>query len=255
MKSNRHIIRQLPLSTFRVFQSCAYLYPNIDTNWGDDLDIIYDNIKYFDVQILLDTGCGTCWHLNKISLNGRSIEYIVGLDYSSEMLRIAEQTYAIKQNNKIKLVLSNILCMPFSGGYYDLVLCLNNTLGNIAGNNYIDAKRKRKVALKEIYRVTRNGGHIVLSVFDQDRVQKDKYGIYFKIDNTINESNRNDLVVKYYDPKQKNGGGIPYYSHWFEDSEINKELKLAGFNVINKIRRDKRIIIVAEKKRDERRIN
>jgi len=79
---------------------------------------------------------------------------VVGLDFSPEMLRLAEKK-AKKNNLDLKLVLGDALDLPFGDGEFDVVSVA------FGFRNFADYER----ALSEFHRVLRPGGRVVILEF------------------------------------------------------------------------------------------
>ena len=89
---------------------------------------------------VLDAGCGTGYHL-------RALGNVVGMDISGEMVKLARKTG--KQVRK-----GNVEEIPFRKGEFSTVLCMYSVL------NIVDWKG----AVKEITRVVRKNGKVIVSV-------------------------------------------------------------------------------------------
>lgn len=114
---------------------------------------------------VLDAGCGSGRHLKLIS---RNIKKGIGIDYDSKAIKEA------KRNNRgienLKFYVANIFDIPFPDDFFGLILCLNHTFGNLP---------KHKPAIKEMLRVLKPNGKIILTVHN-DKIKDDKIAWYKK---------------------------------------------------------------------------
>lgn len=237
-------------STSKVFEMCSHLYPKEDKHWGGDLDIIRTEINRLERPKVLDAGCGTGWHLVNIYSICPNICSLIGLDYSTKMLSLAQKFIRKnEQNKKIDLVKGQILNIPFKKEYFDMLLCLGNTLGNLPGRSFEESKKVRKKAIKEFERVLKPHGILIMSIYNAEKIKEEnKYGKVFLLDRDLSKFETNDFVVRFYDPQKiHTGNGIPYYSHWFSGSEIRQLIENLRFKINIVEERLKRIVIVAQK--------
>ncbi len=132
---------------FQVYDILNQLIPYKET-----LDCIASNITGDHLNIL-DVGCGTGNLTYKI-LNSKNINSITGIDYSKIALEIAS-----KKNQKHASIIFKYCNLnngiPFSNEKFDVVV-MNNVLYTID----ID---KREYILREIHRVLKDGGKVILS--------------------------------------------------------------------------------------------
>jgi SAM-dependent methyltransferase len=242
-----------PQKTFnkKVFDECSYLYLREDKHWGGDLDIIREYAEKFPELSILDVGAGYAWHLANLLFivsSSTRITKAIALDYSENMLqKAAEFLGSIHLGDKplteyVELKHGNILSLHFDSNSFDVVLCLNNTLGNIPGKKFEDAAINRIKALKEINRVLRPGGYLILSVYNADKLAGiDNYGDVFELDHSLSCIDNFDLVIRF---KKTN---TCYYSHWFRDQEIKSFLSDTRFGLIEMEHRKQRIVVVVQK--------
>lgn len=116
---------------------------------------------------VLDAGCGSGRHLKLISHN---IKTGIGIDYDSKAIKEAKRNNEGIEN--LKFYVANIFDTPFPDDFFGLVLCLNHTFGNLP---------KHKPAIKEMLRVLKPNGKIILTVHN-DKIKDDKIAWYKKCD-------------------------------------------------------------------------
>ena len=116
-------------------------------NWGDFTTALL-SLPLKKGSKILDLGCGNgrVYEL----LKDKGIEYY-GLDISEELIKKAKRSIA-----KGHFIVGDLLHTPYKDGEFDIVLC-------VATLHHIPSKEAREKAIKEIYRVTKPGGHILLT--------------------------------------------------------------------------------------------
>lgn len=246
-EKNMHI--DLFQTTKQVFSECASEYLKEDKHWGSDLDFIRDAIGRFTNPSIIDLGTGSAFHLLSLFfLTQTNLQRVVGVDYSKSMLEQAKQNLSsIYFDNrslleKIELYEGNILNLPFKDREFDIAIFLNNLLGNIPCSSIYKSESQRIRVLREMRRVLRPHGSLVISVYNSSKFSKeDGYGEVFEIDENLSNLETFDVVVRYKKT------GTPGYSHWFGKDEICNLLSDQGFKIIELEERRKRIVISAIK--------
>jgi len=241
----------LVASTRQVFDECASIYLREDKHWGCDLDIIAGYVERFSDPEILEFGTGYAWHLaNLYFLVNAKIRRALGVDYSAEMLANARAFLVGIQHNgrtmleNVELRQADILDIGLASGSFDVGLLLNNTLGNLPGETFEDALNERKRALWAIRGALRAEGYLIVSVYNADRLSaEDTYGDVFELDHDLSKLDTMDLVVRFKKTK------TPYYSHWFTPHEVRQLLYEASFRIVQVEERQKRVVIVAQKKK------
>lgn len=161
----------------------------------------------------LDVGCGN----GRLShfLKNEPIEY-VGVDNNRTMLRIAK-----KKNPHVTFRFAEITKLPFSTHSFDTVWC-------IAVLHHLPTKKLRVKALKEIKRILKKNGLLMLTVWN---LWQPKYR-------------------KYIDKKTQNAE-IPWkkkilrYYYAFKQNELHDLLKNAGFKKIKKVKSNHNFAFIA----------
>jgi ubiquinone/menaquinone biosynthesis C-methylase UbiE len=101
-------------------------------------------------QTLLDIGCGTGRLL--FALRDR-FDLSIGLDLSSEMLKVAKQHCEERFKQDILFVQTDVSKLPFPDNYFDCIVS-HTTLHHL--------ERNLTNALAEIHRITKPGGKVIL---------------------------------------------------------------------------------------------
>jgi len=242
-------------STKQVFDECSPIYLREDKHWGCDLDIISEYVENFNDPEVIELGTGYAWHLaNLFFLTSVNFKRVVGIDYSDGMLEKAKVLLSSLSckgcplTEKIELQKEDILSLPFENGSFDVALLLNNTLGNISASTFDKAKEQRKEALREIRRILKISGFLILSVYNSRELnEKDKYGKFFKVDQKLSNLENFDLVIRFVKT------GTLYYSHWFNRNEILHLLNDVNLEIVEVEERKKRIVVVVQKKQGKKR--
>jgi len=113
-------------------------------------ELILDLLRPGPAEFLLDAGCGTgIFTMDMLSCGAR----VVGLDLSLSMIRRARQK---ARNSRLQIISADLLNLPFpENTFYKAV--------SITALEFIPDARK---ALKELFRVTRKGGTVVVATLN-----------------------------------------------------------------------------------------
>lgn len=155
--------------------------------------------KLSDNSLILDIGCG----------NGRNTLYknhtIFGMDLSIEQLKMKSQ---INKKNDIQ---ANMLNIPFKNNLFDSIIC-------IASFHHLKTTDEREKCLKEIKRILKPNGKILLSVWSFYQPKKTKRNFNNYGDNIVNwNTNKKDI--------NNNFIIIPRYYYIFKFDEIKNLLE------------------------------
>ena len=126
-----------------------------------------------------DIGCG----------NGKNMKYRVdcenyGCDFSEELVKICK-------GDGLDVVYGDILSVPFEDKQFDYTIC-------IAVIHHLSTPEKRKKAIDEVIRVTKNGGKILLLVWALEQPE-DSRRKFEKQDNMVTwKSKKGDLMGERY---------------------------------------------------------
>lgn len=99
---------------------------------------------------ILDVGCGNARDMSRILESGGQV---VGVDISEGMVEAARQELECVGKSGMTLQVGDVTCLDFPDAYFDKVLC----------SEVIEHIPDASQALREIYRVLRPGGSLVLS--------------------------------------------------------------------------------------------
>ncbi|UCG95827.1 MAG: class I SAM-dependent methyltransferase [archaeon] len=124
--------------------------PELKKWFEEEIKFLKENIK--PGSRILDVGCGFGRH---VEILAPFCDEVVGIDNNDNMVKRSEEKLAGLIN--VKIILEDAKKMDFEDNYFDYVICMTNTFGNLAD--------KKIEALKEMKRVCKEGGKIFLSVF------------------------------------------------------------------------------------------
>jgi len=232
-----------------MFDESADDYLRGDRHWGCDLDVITRCANGTPELSVVEFGSGYCWHLaNLVLLTSSKVKRIVGIDYSREMLRRAKvfleksTHFGCGLSQRVELLEEDMLSTSLAAGSCDLLMMLNNTLGNLPGPTFTDAEQERRKALIEAHRVLSDNGQLVLTVYHAEQMRRESaYGEVFELDEGMSDFSAHDYVVRY------RRTATPCYSHWFEEGEARTLLGGCGFEVTFLETRLERLVFVCRK--------
>lgn len=154
---------------------------------------------------LLDLGCG----------NGRLFSFLknepityVGIDNNRTILKIAKKTHP-----KTRFLYGDILKLPFPADSFDTVWC-------IAVLHHIPTKKLQLKALKEIKRVLKKNGILMITVWNLWQTRYKNY---------IDAKTHNALIP------WKKGKTVERYYFAFRENELRALLKKSGFSRLKKV--------------------
>jgi ubiquinone/menaquinone biosynthesis C-methylase UbiE len=200
-----------------------------------DFAVLQDYIDSGDK--ILDLGCG----------NGRLKEIIGdkadyhGTDVSGTLIRIAKNKYLDG-----KFFVSKPLSLPFENNFFDKVFCL-------AVFHHIPSQVIRKEFLKEVRRVLKSKGQIILTVWDLNDDKKTKKLLFKNILLRLVGKSKLDFKDVFYPWKDSMGKVvISRYIHVFSEKELEKIIENAGFiikekGILERSKKGKNIFIIAQK--------
>jgi len=174
---------------------------------------------------LLDIGCGNGRH----SLYALKKEFrVFSLDFSINLLRILK-SYSYRKEfqpylSNLHLIYADALSLPLKSWSMDTVLC-------IAVLHHLSTKKERLKALKEINRVLKREGKLLVSVwaFEQKRFKKE-YLSHLEIYGEGHEKFGNVYVSWKFKKPEKI---FQRFYHLFIKGEVEKLCIEAGFEVLS----------------------
>ena len=182
---------------------------------------------------VLDLGCG----------NGRfselfddSVKYF-GIDNSENLIALAQKKYPAKRFEKF-----DGLKFPFADNFFNKVYC-------VAVFHHIPGKKMRRQFLREIKRVLRRDGKLILTVWSAGNYPKaKKYLKQYTIKKLMGLSKMDfgDVLLPWGQNNQSR------YIHFFKEKKLVEEIKQAGFNIkesgfLKRADKEYNMCVVAEK--------
>ena len=109
---------------------------------------------------LVNLGCG---HGADFLPFAKSDFELYGVDYSGEMLRLADQ-YARKFKFNVNLFRADVSCLPFADNTFDYAI-------SVATFHHLTTPEARKRAFTELYRILKPGGEAFVTVWNKTQRQ------------------------------------------------------------------------------------
>jgi ubiquinone/menaquinone biosynthesis C-methylase UbiE len=219
----QHLIEK----TLSDYNSIAERFSNTRSFVWKDLEFVRQLCSPQDK--ILDLGCGNGRLLELFK--GLDIDY-VGVDGSEKLIEIAKKKYL-----QAKFQKANVLNLPFKDNYFDKVFC-------IAVFHHIPSQELRIRFLKEIKRVLKPNGVLVLSVWSLWQKRFIKYHLKCFFLKILGKS-RLDFRDIFYPWKDEKGKVlIQRYIHGFTKRELKSLLRKTDFT-IKEIRKEKENIYLA----------
>jgi ubiquinone/menaquinone biosynthesis C-methylase UbiE len=209
-------------------------------NWPSLKKLLSDSSSNKPLRFA-DFGCGNGRIYEIIEKN---VEYF-GCDISKSLIDIAK-----KNHPEGNFVVGDVTSLPYKDNFFDISL-------SVATLHHIPGKKKRRLALSEIFRVTKPGGKVIITnwyFWDEPKYLKE----------IVKESVRKVLGLSSVDfgdffmpwkSIHKNTMTKRYFHAW-KKSEIKKELSVAGFHSVrvlqnheirNDGKKDPNLIAIAQK--------
>jgi len=182
----------------------------------------YDCLKLFNGDYLLDLGCGNGRHT--LLFSDRT-GHAIGIDFSLNLLRIANKKRKSLQIDNISYIMADISFLPLKNGVIDNIIFLA-TLHHIPGSV------NRLSSLLEIRRILKTPGNCLITVWR--RWQKrffwhfinEFFHFLFKFKSF---SEFGDIFIPW---TKQTGEPIQRFYHLFTHQEMKKLTKRAEFQII-----------------------
>jgi ubiquinone/menaquinone biosynthesis C-methylase UbiE len=187
------------------YNKIADKYSRVREKSWQEMEFLFDRLKEGDRA--LDLGCGNGRFYGLFKKRGAGY---VGIDNSEKMIGIAKEKYP-----EADFRTASGLDIPFPDSSFDKVY-------GIAVLHHIPGRELRLAFLEESRRVLKEGGNLVLTVWDF-KEKTGKAGIFdwFK----KRKLEKGDLLLPWY-------GSADTYFHCFNLKELVQLVKEAGFKVV-----------------------
>jgi len=163
-------------------------------------------------QKVLDLGCG----------NGRLLEILppqinyLGIDNSAKLVTLAQKEYPGK-----KFLVFDGQHIPVADNFFDFVYCL-------AVLHHVPGKKQRQIFLREVWRVLRPGGQLILTVWSaKSHPRARRYLRRQNLKKILGRSELDwgDVLLPWGRQRQ------PRFIHFFSPRQLTREIKRTGFVV------------------------
>ena len=180
--------------------------------WAQCIDFIN---KLAPSSTIADLGCGNGRHTISCV---KQCKQVIALDISKNLLSIVkEKTGNI--NNNLELIHANLINIPLKNESLDAAIY-------IASLHNIPYKEKRQKSLMELYRIIKNDGVALVTVWSkwQDKFQNSSKNY---LNNKYNYE-KNDIAIYWKQDKLN----VPRFYHLYDKDEFQKEIESVGFKIL-----------------------
>ncbi|KKP32923.1 MAG: hypothetical protein UR23_C0052G0005 [Candidatus Roizmanbacteria bacterium GW2011_GWA2_32_13] len=115
---------------------------------------IFSSKKYQKDSKVLDAGCGIGKHIKLLANTAKEIS---GVDFDKNVVEEAKKNLSIFKN--VKIFFENAKKLHFKNNIFDFVICMGNSFGDFGENT--------SGVLKEMKRVIKPDGKIIISVYSE----------------------------------------------------------------------------------------
>jgi ubiquinone/menaquinone biosynthesis C-methylase UbiE len=205
---NKNYTKYLLNKTVSDYNSIAEKYSRVRGKEWKEMDFLFDKYLKTD-DVVLDFGCGNGRFYSSFIKN--NVRYL-GVDPSSKLIKIAKANYPLADFQT-----AAIDSLPFSEKYFDKVY-------SIAVLHHIPSREYRLQFLKEIKRVLKLEGYLILTVWNlKEKLKAPGFFEWFK----RIRLDKGDIFLPWY-------GSEETYFHCFNLEELVQLVKDSGFNVIER---------------------
>jgi SAM-dependent methyltransferase len=133
--------------------------PELQAVFDKENEYLLENIK--KGSVVLDVGCGFGRHIGVLLPIAKNL---YGIDRDRSVFDFAAEKF--KGEKKVELFLEESRKTHFKNGAFDAIICMGNTFGNMAD--------EKVPVLKEMKRILKKGGSIIISVFSENALRQRK---------------------------------------------------------------------------------
>lgn len=188
------------------------------SDWKE-FHLFLDYIK--DGSYLADLGCGNGRFYSFIHKH-RKIKY-VGVDNSPKLLKYAEeQLKNTKSLTEPKFLLGDLLNVPLKAAEIDVTV-------SIASLHHIPSREFRQEAIKEMFRILKKNGILIISVWNLFQPKYKKYIWKSRLQHILSfgKYDCRDTLIPW------GKSGVKRYYYAFTPNELRKLLEENGFEIIS----------------------
>jgi ubiquinone/menaquinone biosynthesis C-methylase UbiE len=188
-----------------MMNTVANTYNTIAKSFDKTRYSIWNCVKVFISRLdkndtIIEIGCGNGKNLMHLQSNG--FKKVSGCDISSEFVNICT-------NKQLNVIEADILNLPYQSNTFDAVLC-------VAVIHHLITENDRIMAIKELFRITKQNGLIFISVTSVEKP-------FSKHCKKLND--KNDFAIDW------NCSGSERFYHLFEDQELEKLCNIAKYDL------------------------
>lgn len=165
-------------------------------------------------HMVADIGCGNGRHLLPCA---ERFKNVIGIDISQNLLNIAKNKIKEKGFSNVVFIHANMTKIPLKDDSLDSILCIAS-LHNIKGRD------ERLRSLKEVYRILKNDGRALISVWSR---WQDKYRTHYLKKLFYNKEEFGDIEIYW----RQHNLDIPRFYHLYSKREFVKDLNQVGLEI------------------------
>ncbi len=233
----------------RSFGLAAKEYESEDKNRGEEevvLQVAQEMIARLENNPLnlLYAGCGPGRILSKLATAGKVYwNEIIAVDLSEKVVAEAwnKVSRVAGSSDFVKVAVEDFSAVDFVTKEckerrkyterFDIVACLNNTLGNVVTSEISEAHNDRIRCLRNFLDALKPGGKLVLTVYNANSFTcEPKYSEFLTLLPEESDFKNNDFVLK-FEKNRDQENTLFFYAHWFKRTEIEGLLGKVGFHV------------------------
>lgn len=199
------------------YEQIALIYNRVRAKpWKECLNFI----QSFDSEgWVLDVGCGSGRHMLASVLQGHET---AGIDFSRNMLRIANRKLKSTSFNIYHLVLADASQIPFRNDSFAYIL-------HIATLHNLPSRPLRVRSLNEVGRVLKSGGRCLISVWKRLQFRFLSTAITIYLRKIIGLKGDFEVLV----PWKKNDSLVYRYFYLYSATQLRKDIKDAKIGILN----------------------
>lgn len=229
---NKDTVAQILQETEAGYDLMADKFSETRKFFWRDLEFIRDYAQ--DGDNILDFGCGNGRLLEILA--GKNLDY-TGVDVSQKLIELAKGKYPGEKTKFQKIAGSESL--PFPDNYFNAVYA-------VAVFHHLPSAELREFWAKELWRVLRPGGRMVVTVWDLWQPKYLKNILKNWLNKLIGRSKLdwNDCYIIF---KNNDGRIFKRYHHAFTRKELAHSLKVSSFYPERTAKLGRNLVVVARK--------